>query len=224
MPDSEIVEAASKQTAPKQKRGGRPSRDRAELIRNHILTSAAELFFSHGYGTTSIEAIAKHAGISKRTFYARFRDKADVLRAVVHHVVEQLRPAGASPFAAQAPCEEQLQRIAQIMVHAAVSPQALALQRLIVSEALRFPELAKVVNQQGARHEAITYISNLLKSENAAGRLHIDDAVFCAEQFMQMAVSLPQRRALGMGTPLTATERDDWAQKTVKLFLTGCRA
>ena len=36
-------------------------------------------------------------------------------------------------------------------------------------------------------------------------------------------VSLPQRRAMGYGTAMTAAELDAWADKTVSLFLGGCR-
>jgi hypothetical protein len=39
-----------------------------------------------------------------------------------------------------------------------------------------------------------------------------------------MVVSLPQRRALGMGAPMPSSERSAWVQATVKLFLNGCRA
>jgi hypothetical protein len=38
---------------------------------------------------------------------------------------------------------------------------------------------------------------------------------------MQMVMAAPQRRALGLGTPLTPAELDDWAQRSVDLFLAG---
>jgi len=34
---------------------------------------------------------------------------------------------------------------------------------------------------------------------------------------------LPQRRALGLGTPMTEAELDAWADDCVNLFLNGCR-
>ena len=36
-----------------------------------------------------------------------------------------------------------------------------------------------------------------------------------------MVVTLPQRRALGFGAPMTAAELDVWAHKVVILFLQG---
>ena len=57
-------------------RGGRPSRADALQLRERILLAATELFLAEGYGSTSIEAVARHAGVSKRTLYDRFDDKA----------------------------------------------------------------------------------------------------------------------------------------------------
>jgi hypothetical protein len=34
-------------------------------------------------------------------------------------------------------------------------------------------------------------------------------------------VTVPQRRAMGYGTPMTAAELDAWAEQTVGLFLHG---
>jgi hypothetical protein len=54
------------------RRGGRPTRSEAERLGARILDAAAELFFTVGYGATSIEAVARRIGISKRTFYSRY--------------------------------------------------------------------------------------------------------------------------------------------------------
>src|SRR5947208_875980 len=56
-------------------RGGRPSREQAARLGERILDVATHLFLSHGYGATSIEAVARRARVSKRTFYHRFPDK-----------------------------------------------------------------------------------------------------------------------------------------------------
>jgi AcrR family transcriptional regulator len=206
------------------RRGGRPSRLEAEQIREQILDVATELFLDDGYGITSIEAIARRARISKRTFYHRFKDKADLFGAVVHRVVERLRPERGVAVFEGLEFEETLRRMAALMVRAALSPQALAIQRVIIAEARRFPELAAVLNEQGTRAEAISFITGFLEQEARRGTLALHHPAFAAEQFMQMVVSAPQRRALGLGTPMTEAEKDEWAQNAVDLFLDGCRA
>lgn len=203
--------------------GGRPKREEAGKIRDAILDVASGLFFSQGYGATSVEAIASAARVSKRTFYSRFNDKADVFRAVVERVVERLRP----PELTRAPdgkdCEETLRLVASGMLGATLKPEALALYRLILAEAARFPELVELANAQGVRGKAVKRIADLLRSEGKACRLNVPDPQFAAEQFIQMVISFPQRRALMFGEIMSAREIEAWARDTVRLFLGGCR-
>ncbi|HEV8026219.1 MAG TPA: TetR/AcrR family transcriptional regulator C-terminal domain-containing protein, partial [Stellaceae bacterium] len=63
----------------------------------------------------------------------------------------------------------------------------------------------------------------LLEREARAGALALDRPSFAAEQFLQMVVTLPQRRASGFGQPMTEAELDAWADDCVNLFLNGCR-
>ena len=132
-PQAEIAAAAS-DAAATSRRGGRPSRADAEQLGERILDVATEFFLTQGYGATSIEAIAQRARISKRTFYHRFDDKAVLFGAVVHRIIERLRPAADVPLVAGASIQEVLQRLAMIILRAALSPQAVALHRLIVAE------------------------------------------------------------------------------------------
>jgi TetR/AcrR family transcriptional repressor of mexJK operon len=208
------------------RRGGRPPRLLAEQLREQILEVATSLFLTEGYGATSIEAVARRARISKRTLYSRFRDKAELFGAVVHRLVERMRPPNVPPerYFEGGSLEAILQRLAQLILRAALSPPALALHRVIVAEATRFPELAAAVNREGTRREAIQRIAALLEGEAQAGGLSLTNAEFAAEQFLHMLVAGPQRRALGLGAPMTPDELDAWARDAVDLFLNGCRA
>jgi AcrR family transcriptional regulator len=181
------------------------------------------LFLAQGYGATSIEAVAQQARISKRTFYHRFPDKAALFGAVVRRIVEELRPPAGASLYEGGNLEQVLGRLARLMLGAALTPKALALNRLMVAEAQRFPELAAIVAREGGRAELAGQITAMLEREARAGGLAIDRAAFAAEQFLQLVVSLPQRRALGLGTPMTQSELDAWADDCVNLFLNGCR-
>jgi len=89
------------------------------------------------------------------------------------------------------------------MLRAVLTPMALSLNRLMIAAAQRFPELAAFVAR--------------------AGSLAIDRPTFAAERFLQLAVTLPQRRAPGLGPPMTEANLDAWADDCVNLFLNGCR-
>lgn len=210
------------ETSPR--RGGRPSRQEAEQLGEKILAVATDLFLTQGYGATSIEALAQRAGISKRTFYHRFPDKAALFGAVVHRLIGNLKPPANVPLFEGGSVEDILRRIAPMMLEAATHPNILALQRLIVSEALRFPELAAALAAEGASSWAITQIAAVLNRDRDGRSPPLVSAEFAAAQFMQMVIAAPQRRALGLGTPMTAAEHEDWAQRSVDLFLAGWRS
>ncbi len=211
-----------RKTAKAVSRGGRPSRADSLRLRQRILEAATELFLAEGYGSTTIEAVAASAGISKRTFYHRFNDKSALFAAVVHSIIEQIRPPADVPLIEGTSLRDILRRLAGMMLRAALSPQAIALHRLVMAESARFPELARAVNRDGSAREATTLIGGLLASELRDSKLSAENRTFAAEQFIFMVVTLPQRRAMGYGKPMTPAELDVWADKVVGLFLNGC--
>jgi TetR/AcrR family transcriptional regulator, mexJK operon transcriptional repressor len=205
------------------RRGGRPSRTDALRLRERILEVATELFLAEGYGSTTIEGVAGRARISKRTFYHRFSDKAALFAAVVHHIIEQLRPPPGVPLLEGASLHEVLRRLAGLILRAALAPRAIALHRLVTAESARFPELVSAVNAESATQEAKALIGGLLARELRDPRFTVEARAFSAEQFLIMVVALPQRRAMGLGAPMTQSELDKWADNVVTLFLNGCR-
>jgi TetR/AcrR family transcriptional repressor of mexJK operon len=215
---------APEDDSPPRGRGGRPSREAAAQLGEKILEIATEFFLHDGYGGTSIEAIAQAAGMSKRTFYHRYDGKPALFAAVVARIVEQIRPPANVPLMAGTTSAQVLERLAGMMLQAALSPRAIALNRLIIAESARFPELVTAVSGQRSRAEGIALIAKLLETRTDGRPLARDDAEFAAGQYIQMITSWPQRLAFGLGTPMTEPERTDWVRQTTRLFLRGCDA
>ncbi|HLX28746.1 MAG TPA: TetR/AcrR family transcriptional regulator [Casimicrobiaceae bacterium] len=207
----------------KVRRGGRPSLEASEQLGELILDAATDLFLTHGFGATSIEAVARRVRISKRTFYHRFSDKRALFAAVVHRIIKRLRPPASTWLIEGADVQQVLERLAALILRAALSPQATALHRLIVAESVRFPELIEVFAHEGAAEEAIILIAGVLEREVEAGRLKLKDSLFAAQQFLQMVITVPRRRAMGLGAPMSKRQLSEWPRKVVDLFLNGCR-
>jgi AcrR family transcriptional regulator len=203
--------------------GGRPSRTESAQLRERILVVATELFLSEGYGPTSIEAVARRAGISKRTFYHRFADKAALFAAVLHRIIEKVRPPADVPLLEGTTLHEILRRLAGLFLRAALSPDAIALQRLVTAESARFPELTRAVHDEGWAQQATTMIAALLTRSLEDPQFTPQAAEFAAEQFLHTVVALPQRRAIGLGAAFRPEELEAWADNAVRLFLNGCR-
>ncbi len=51
------------------------------------MVAAIELFVANGYGTTSIAAVAKHAGVAVQTVYATFGNKPTILAAALDQTI-----------------------------------------------------------------------------------------------------------------------------------------
>jgi TetR/AcrR family transcriptional repressor of mexJK operon len=179
-----------------------------------VLDAATDLFLRDGYGTTSLEAVAAAAGVSKRTLYARFSGKAALLQMVVARLVTNWLPAFDAEIGEGGGLRDTLLGSARVMLATALTPQALGLYRLIIAEIERFPELALVMRDAGAA-AGTDRLANVMA---AAG---ITDPIWAAEQFMALVLSVPQRRGLGLGSPLDTAGQEVWVQRAVDLFLDG---
>ncbi|GAA3590017.1 helix-turn-helix domain-containing protein [Kribbella ginsengisoli] len=72
--------------------------EQAELTRVRIAEAARKLFADAGYGATSIDAIAKEAGVATRTVYSAFGTKREILSLICDRWLEQ---AGARQLAGE---------------------------------------------------------------------------------------------------------------------------
>src|ERR1700712_5535969 len=59
----------------------------ARAPRLAIVDAARELFLADGYPSTTLSAIARHAGVSVQTVYAQFGNKRSILHSVVDQTV-----------------------------------------------------------------------------------------------------------------------------------------
>jgi len=187
-----------------------------------ILDHATVSFLREGYAASSIERIAAAAGVAKRTLYVRFGDKAALFRAAVARLIGGWLEPFEAHLSETRGLEEALVGAADRILAVALTPEALALHRLVVGESGRFPELVATLHKAGAS-AGVSRIADLLREANRQGRIHGVDPHFAAEQFIALVLTGPQRRALGFADPLDEAARHGWARRSVALFLDGCR-
>lgn len=90
-----------------------------------ILDAAQQLILKHGLRGTSMEAIARQAGIAKPTLYAYFPDKAAIFAALVERLIGEWRTAFQAGLAGEG---DVVQRIA-----AAMTAKHKAVRRLLAN-------------------------------------------------------------------------------------------
>src|SRR6478735_7582894 len=150
------------------------SRDQAPRTRTPkrdlILKTAHDLFLVQGFEGTSIDQIAEAAGVSRQTIYNNFDSKEALFKAIAgalaDHVVEPLLNEDLQTGDVDSTLTDLAERALALMV----LPSTLALHRLVVTEAPKFPEVARQIYQSGASRAAQA-LATYLAHQSALGML-----------------------------------------------------
>lgn len=86
-----ICSVSVTRVSPAVKTGPSYRQEQAAATRDRIAEAARRLFAEHGYGSTSMEAIAAEAGVAVRTVYASFGAKREILSHICERWLEQAR-------------------------------------------------------------------------------------------------------------------------------------
>jgi TetR/AcrR family transcriptional regulator, mexJK operon transcriptional repressor len=164
-----------------------------------------------------MEAVAAASGVSKRTLYARFPAKPALLQAALSRLIAAWLPSFGNALEEAPTLDAALLHAARRMLATALTPEALAIYRLLIAEAGVIPDLGRLLMEAGAG-AAVTRVAARLRREG------ITDPQWAAAQFQRLVLTGPQHRALGLGPPLTEAERARWARQSVALFLHGILA
>jgi AcrR family transcriptional regulator len=122
---------------------------RAEDRPREICAAALVVFAEKGFAAAKLDEIAKRAGVSKRTIYLYFKDKAELFQAVLRDTiapnVEMLRDSGLS---ADVPFELAARAILARFAELATRLPVGAVAKMVIGESRNFPELAKLWHDQ----------------------------------------------------------------------------
>jgi TetR/AcrR family transcriptional regulator, mexJK operon transcriptional repressor len=207
----------------KRGRGGRPTQGEAERRHRALLATATRLFMERGWGGVSIDEISRQSGVAKRFIYGRYPDKAALFVGAImrfrENLMGEMQALGPLPDDA----DEGLVAFGRRLLDLALRPDALAMHRLFIAEAIRFPQLAQLLRER-FRGRGVGEIVEVLSRYAERGALRLgDDPEFMAEQFFFATIGLPQRIALLAGREPPETE-ERRLRAAVRLFLDGCRA
>ncbi|MBB4368375.1 AcrR family transcriptional regulator [Bradyrhizobium sp. cir1] len=129
-------------------RAGRPPKEFAGEVDARILHAARKVFLQRGFEGASIDEIAEAAHSGKRSIYSRFPDKRALFTEVVtRDILTRIAESKAEPPVG-ATIEERLASVASTLLHWSFDADRIALMRLAIAEAHRFPELAAQVSRR----------------------------------------------------------------------------
>ena len=187
--------------------------------RAQILAGAGAVFAADGYEGASMARIAAVAGVSKGTLYNYFDSKAALFTAYVGETCERtlLRIFDDAEHAGDP--REVLEAIGQRMVRMMLSPPGLAMYRVVIAEASKFPDLARGFFEAGPARAA-GFMADWLAEQTRRGRLSVPDPGFAAEQFLNLCQTrLVLRRRLEMQVEPTEAEIARVIDASIEMFL-----
>jgi AcrR family transcriptional regulator len=161
-------------------------RVKSRLVRQRILDVAGELFVLHGFGAVSMSQVSATLGGSKSTLYNHFRSKEDLFEA---YVVE----AGRERFAtlseidpAIGDARSVLAAFGRAFLGLLLSPDVLAINRLVIAETTRFPALGEIFYEHGPR-QTINRIVAVMRALSGRGLINTNNTEIAAFAFKAMA-------------------------------------
>jgi TetR/AcrR family transcriptional repressor of mexJK operon len=188
--------------------------------RARILEVAGQMFVSQGYSAVSMDALAEAAPVSKPTLYKHFKDKKALFSAVIQARCDGMFDRFEHCLnGSETDPETVLKDMAGTFLDLILSPQPLAMHRVIVAEAQTFPELGQMFYETGPKR-VMALLADWLNRQHKDGRLVIGDPALSASLFLNMIkTELHLQCLLGLKKSVSKAERSRVVNYAVDVFI-----
>ena len=208
---------------PQRRQRGRPQVRSDEATRHLIAEAARGVFIACGYSAANMDQVAKTAAVSKKTLYRLFPTKAELFRASIADRIDSFILGLDEDRVARLPAEGALVRILTEYGRLTLAADTTALQKLVLAESDRFPELAADF-YRGAVIATQRVFVRRLEQLCREGAIEIDDLDETAGMLRGMMIFEPSRGAIyGQKALPSMAEIENRATRCARLFLDGCR-
>jgi AcrR family transcriptional regulator len=202
---------------------GRPQVRPDDETRRIIYEAARHEFAGSGYAATSMEAVARRAGVSTKTLYRLVPNKAALFEGMVSDRLDRF-VSDVNLHAADHTDLEEALRIALIAcADLALDEEVIAIQRMLLQEAGKFSDIAGTFYTYAIQRTAVA-LADWLRAQQKRGLIALDDVDEAAGMLLGMVASAPRRAALFGGVPLPSRLQIEARARTcAAIFLRGCQ-
>lgn len=200
-------------------------RRNGEARRKALVETAAQMFLEVGFDAVSLDALIARVGGSRRNIYDAYGGKEGLFIEVVTKVCEEYARPIVSLELDDSSVGDALLSFGRQLLSAVLEPRACSLQRLMVAEGHRFPDLARAIWRSGQEKVALV-LAAWMEARQGEGRMRRDlSAKELAQWFIDLLVIGPQLRMIAGidAQPVPAEELDRIAKGAVDLFLHGAK-
>jgi AcrR family transcriptional regulator len=201
---------------------GRPPARSDEETRRLMIEAARHEFQANGYAATCMNDVAQRAGVSTKTMYRLIPTKADLFNSVVSDRIGRFMPEIDADALDALPLTEALERMLVAYGTLTLSEDTIAINRLVISECDRFPEVAATFYEAAVLRTSKA-MAGWLRRQCERGLINLEDPDAAAGMLRGMMIMEPQRAVMlrQRGVP----DRDEIgarAKHCASLFLEGC--
>ncbi|MAM61882.1 TetR/AcrR family transcriptional regulator [Maritimibacter sp. UBA3975] len=199
------------------------SKTRRTRSRERILAAAQDVFLAEGYHGTAMDVVTQAAGVSKQTVYAHFPSKEALFRDVIASMTAgavAAHRARVGDFTGQQPVADFLEHYAREQLAIVLTPRLMALRRLVIGEANRFPDLGRHLFDTGPG-ASLERLTQAMEGYGAQGDIVVSQPHEAAKLFNWMVMGGPTAEIMHMGD--SAIPEPDWcrahAAECTRVFL-----
>jgi len=200
---------------------GRPQARCDEETRALISEAARSEFAARGYAATNMESVARRAGVSTKTLYRLIPNKAALFEAMITERIDRFASVVRLRACDGRDIKAALREALLVCGELVLDGEVIALQRLILADSEKFPEIAETFYYKAIRRTELT-LANWLQVQSERGLIRIDNAEATAGMLLGMLVFQPQRAVLFAHAPAPDRQQlEQRADAVAELFLRG---
>jgi AcrR family transcriptional regulator len=201
---------------------GRPQVRPDDETRQIIYDAARHEFAGSGYAATSMETVARRAGISTKTLYRLVPNKVSLFEGMVSDRLDRFLSSVNLQLVDHAEIEQALFAALMACADLSLDEEVVALQRMVLQEGGKSSDIAGTFYRNGIQRTLAT-LADWLQVQQHRGLIELDDIEEAAGMLLGMVASAPQRAAIYGGVPLPSRAQiEARVRACAALFLRGC--
>jgi AcrR family transcriptional regulator len=201
---------------------GRPQVRPDEETRALIYEAARHAFAAGGYGETSMEAVARRAGVSTKTLYRLIPNKAALFEGMVSDRLDRFFADVNLQADDDGGIEPALYAALMACADLTLDNEVIAIQRMALQETGKSSDLAEMF-YRNAIQRTTAALAEWLRLQQKRGSIELDDANEASGILLGMIASAPRRAAMFGGVALPQRSQiEARVRHCAKLFLRGC--
>lgn len=198
---------------------------RARAKRDQIREGARKVFLDRGFSGASTDGIAAEAGVSKQTLYAYYPSKEELLFDVLRDLIEDGGPqeegfavARGASLGSRKEVGDALSSLAEGLVSALMSPEYVALVRVVIAETPRLPRLGELF-RSAVPERVLGGVADLLRRAQEDGVIGPVDADAASRMFVGPLLTYVLMDGLFVGDGPPRPPAPERVEEVVGLFM-----